>query len=43
MHCSESGKVFRGRWNQKEVALKVLLTGDGVTPSSEVSQDDSPP
>jgi hypothetical protein len=39
MHCSDSGKVFRGRWNQKTVALKVLLTEDGVTPSSEVSQD----
>jgi serine/threonine protein kinase len=27
-------KVFKGRWNQTTVALKVFVTEDGVTPSS---------
>jgi hypothetical protein len=34
-----SGKVFKGRWNQTTVALKVLMTVDGVTPSSMVRHD----
>lgn len=33
-----SGKVFKGTWNKTDVALKVLVMNDGVTPSSTVSQ-----
>jgi hypothetical protein len=28
-----SGKVYRGTWNQTEVAIKVLQNVAGVTPS----------
>ena len=31
-----SGQVFRGIWNKTPVALKVLATEAGVTPSSAV-------
>jgi len=31
-----SGEVFRGTWNKMEVALKVLKTDAGISPSSEV-------
>jgi hypothetical protein len=29
-----SGQVFKGSWRGAKVALKVLMTEDGVTPSS---------
>ena len=31
-----SGQVFKGSWNRADVALKVLVMEDGVTPSSKV-------
>jgi hypothetical protein len=31
-----SGQVFKGSWRGAKVALKVLMTEDGVTPSSMV-------
>jgi hypothetical protein len=33
-----SGQVFKGSWNRTNVALKVLVMEDGVTPSSVVRQ-----
>jgi hypothetical protein len=35
---SGSGRVYIGNWNNTTVALKVLITEDGVTPSATVSQ-----
>jgi hypothetical protein len=35
-----SGQVFEGQWNKTRVALKVLRSEDGITPSSEVRQFD---
>jgi len=35
----KSGKVYKGTWNKAEVALKVLKTESGVTPSSKVCLD----
>jgi hypothetical protein len=35
---THSGKVFIGTWNKTQVAIKVLINGPGVAPSSEVSQ-----
>ena len=31
-----SGTVYKGIWNKTPVALKLLITENGVTPSSEV-------
>ena len=31
-----SGQVYEGRWNRTSVAIKVLRSKDGITPSSEV-------
>lgn len=33
-----SGTVYKGIWNKTPVALKLLITENGVTPSSEVRQ-----
>jgi hypothetical protein len=35
IHCS--GQVFKGTWNETEVAVKVLTIEPGITPSSAVS------
>ena len=37
MKFGSSGQVFSGTWNKMEVALKVLKTDSGVTPTSMVS------
>lgn len=31
-----SARVFQGTWNKLRVALKVLKTQDGITPSTHV-------
>ena len=36
--CTVSGRVFKGSWNKTNVAVKVLMIEDGVTPSSAVCE-----
>jgi hypothetical protein len=42
MRKSTSGQVFMGTWNETPVALKVLTTQAGISPSSAVRRHSNP-